>query len=173
VEAEIAKAVGYDRKTGSSKSRRDMYAEVKRRVAEGEVAPWQELYVRNTSYKYLSKAQLARLKKRNPKFAGRVITPKVLGGEEAMLQNNADPRRPLMDWLRDPQNSYFAHAFVNRLWANYFGRGIVAPADDMNLANPPSNRAHLDYLAKGFIQSGYNMRWLHAEILKSDAYQRS
>lgn len=173
VEAEIAKAVGYDRKTGSSKSRRDMYAEVKRRVAEGEVAPWQELYVRNTSYKNLSKAQLARLKKRNPKYAGRVITPKVLGGEEEMLEKHADPRRPLMDWLRDPQNPYFAHAFVNRLWANYFGRGIVAPADDMNLANPPSNRALLDYLAKGFIQSGYDMRWLHAEILKSDTYQRS
>jgi len=173
VEAEIAKAVGYDRKTGSTKSRRDMYAEVKRRVAEGEVAPWQELYVRNTSYKNLSKAQLAKLKKRNPKYAGRVITPKVLGGEEEMLEKHADPRRPLMDWLRDPQNPYFAHAFVNRLWANYFGRGIVAPADDMNLANPPSNRALLDYLAKGFIQSGYNMRWLHAEILKSDTYQRS
>jgi hypothetical protein len=43
-------------------------------------------------------------------------------------------------------------AFVNRVWANYFNRGIVEPTDDMNLANPPSNAALLDHLAKGFVQ---------------------
>ena len=43
----------------------------------------------------------------------------------------------------------------------------------MNLANPPSNGPLLDYLAKGFAESGHDMKWLHRTILSSDAYQRS
>ncbi len=43
-----------------------------------------------------------------------------------------DPRGPLMEWLKS--NPLFARAFVNRVWANYFNRGIVEPTDDMNLA---------------------------------------
>ena len=78
-----------------------------------------------------------------------------------------------MDWLRSSENPYFAQAFVNRVWFNYFGRGIVHPVDDMNLANPPSNKPLMDYLTKGFVNSGYDMKWLHRTILKSDAYQRS
>ena len=78
-----------------------------------------------------------------------------------------------MDWLRSDDNPYFAKAFINRVWYNYFGRGIVEPVDDMNLANPPSNGPLLDYLAKGFAESGHDMKWLHRTILSSDAYQRS
>ena len=44
-----------------------------------------------------------------------------------------------MDWMRSKDNPYFAQAFVNRVWANYFGKGIINPPDDMNLANPPGN----------------------------------
>ena len=50
----------------------------------------------------------------------------------------SDPRKPVMDWMRSKDNPYFARAFVNRVWANYFGRGIVNPPDDMNQANPPA-----------------------------------
>jgi hypothetical protein len=105
--------------------------------------------------------------------AGRVITPKVLGGDEVVAANYGDSREPLMDWMRSESNPYFATAFVNRVWANYFNVGIVDPPDDMNLANPPSNDALLEYLASGFVKSGYDMKWLHREICNSDAYQRS
>ena len=53
-----------------------------------------------------------------------------------------------MDWLRQKDNPYFAQAFVNRVWANYFNVGIVEPPDDLSLANPPSNKPLLDYLAE-------------------------
>ncbi len=102
-----------------------------------------------------------------------MITPKVLGGEEVVLANYADPRQPLMDWMRSPENPYFARAWVNRVWAHYFGVGIIDPADDLNLANPPSNAELLDYLTQGFVHSGYDMKWLHRTIATSDAYQRS
>jgi hypothetical protein len=78
-----------------------------------------------------------------------------------------------MQWLRDPKNPYFAKAWVNRVWAMYFGRGIVDPPDDLNLANPPSNKELFDWLASEFIAHKFDMKWLHRTIAGSDAYQRS
>jgi hypothetical protein len=78
-----------------------------------------------------------------------------------------------MDWLRSKDNPYFAKAFVNRVWANYFNVGIVQPPDDLSLANPPSNKALLDYLAQGFIEHNFDMKWLHREIVNSRTYQLS
>ena len=105
--------------------------------------------------------------------SSRVMTPKLLGGEQVMMETYDDVRKPLMDWLRAKENPYFAKAWVNRVWANYFGRGLVEPADDLNLANAPANAELFDYLAKGFVERGFDMKWLHREILGSDAYQRS
>ncbi len=84
-----------------------------------------------------------------------------------------DPRVPLMKWLRSKNNRFFARAFVNRVWATYFNVGIVNPPDDLSLANPPSNAELLDYLADGFVKHGYDMKWLHREIVNSRTYQLS
>jgi len=59
------------------------------------------------------------------------------------------------------------------VWANYFNIGIVEPPDDMSLANPPSNRALLEYLAKGFIEHNFDMKWVHRTIVNSRTYQLS
>ena len=58
--------------------------------------------------------------------------------------------------MRRKDNAYFARALVNRVWAHYFHAGIIDPPDDLNLANPPSNGELLDYLSRGFIDSGYD-----------------
>ena len=94
-------------------------------------------------------------------------------GSDWIEMSEADIRGKLMEWLRDPANPYFAKAIVNRVWAHYFGAGIVNPPDDLNLANAPSNAPLLDYLAAGFVEHGYDMKWLHREIVNSDCYQRS
>src|SRR5207244_4380174 len=96
-----------------------------------------------------------------------------LGGENVELDAMDDPREPLMEWMRSKTNPYFAKAFINRVWSNYFGTGIINPPDDMNLANPSSNAGLLNYLAEGFIAHDFDMKWLHREIVSSDAYQRS
>ncbi len=101
------------------------------------------------------------------------VTARVLGGESLDLTQYEDTRQPLMDWLRSKDNPYFAKAFVNRVWANYFNVGIVNPPDDLSLANPPSNRPLLDYLAQGFIEHNFDMKWLHREICNSRTYQLS
>ena len=164
---EIEKSVGYDKEKKTN--RKELRSEIKRRAQAGEAVPWQELYIANPK----SKPSRNKSKNKKRRYSGRVITPSVLGGEEVHLTDYADPRQPLMDWLRSGGNPYFARAFVNRVWHNYFGRGIVEPVDDMNLANPPSNAPLLDYLANGFVENGYDMKWLHRTILNSDTYQRS
>ncbi|MHC4995477.1 MAG: DUF1549 domain-containing protein, partial [Planctomycetota bacterium] len=162
---DVDRVSGYKR----GKPRRLQYDEIKKRAYAGEPAPWQEVFI--TPPKKLTAKQIESLKRKNPDYDPRVLSARVLGGEEVLA--TGDPREPLMAWLRDPNNEYFARSFVNRVWANHFGRGIVEPADDLNLANPPSNKALMDYLADGFVASGYDMKWLHREVLSSDTYQRS
>lgn len=100
-------------------------------------------------------------------------TARLLNGQIVQLADHQDARKPLMDWLRAKDNPYFAKAFVNRAWANYFNAGIVEPPDDMSLANPPRNKALLDHLAAGFLEHNFDMKWLHREICNSATYQRS
>jgi hypothetical protein len=150
---------GLDEDSGNYKRR---FVEL---LASGRVLPFKDLSVpRNQNAK--------RGAKPGRRAGNRVITPKILGGEEVVTQY-PDPRQPLMDWMREKENPYFAKAFVNRVWAAYFGAGLVDPPDDLNLANPPSNPQLLDYLADGFIDSGYDMKWLHRTIATSHTYQRS
>ena len=146
-------------------------------VRGGDPVPWRELFVvRNRQGEPVARGQNRPKrpnKNKNRVQPGRVVTPKLLGGDEVVWQKFDDPRGPLMEWLRDDQNPYFARAFVNRVWANHFGVGIVDPPDDLNLANPPSNEPLLDYLTKSFIEHKYDMKWLHREITRSRAYQLS
>lgn len=167
MQKQLEQEMGYDRK--DPKSRNKLYKEIKDRVALGRPVPWQELYVRTAK----SSSKNSRNRKKKNTGSSRVLTPKILGGDEVHLTEYPDPRAPLMEWMRSGENPYFARAFVNRVWANYFGRGIVHPADDMNLANPPANAELLNYLAEAFTASGYDMKWLHQTIANSDTYQRS
>lgn len=101
------------------------------------------------------------------------IQARVLGGQPFDMNQYADPREPLMAWLTGEARQLFAKAFVNRVWANYFHRGIVEPTDDLSLANPPTNQALLDHLTQGFLDHDYDMKWLHREICNSRTYQLS
>ena len=114
-------------------------------------------------------------KKEGKQVAGKGTKVARLLKSEELINVGAidDPRKPLMEWLRQPENKLFARAFVNRVWAQYFQRGIVEPTDDLSLANPPSNEPLLEYLADGFVANGYDMKWLHRTIVSSDTYQRS
>jgi hypothetical protein len=144
-----------------------------RKVQGGEIIPFAEVY----SVKPKATPVKARDKKKNNGKPDRNVPPvasaKLLAGPVVDLTKYEDVRQPLMDWLRAPENPLFARAFVNRVWANYFNVGIVQPSDDMNLANPPVNKALLDYLAAGFIEHNFDMKWLHREILNSRTYQLS
>jgi hypothetical protein len=143
---------------------------IRNRLARGEALAWADLSASSPKTAKPAKPAAPQAQVRG---GSRVLTPKLLGGEAVMLETFEDVRNPLMSWLRDPENPYFAKAWVNRVWASYFGRGLVEPADDLNLANAPSNAELFDYLAGAFVRNDFDMKWLHREILRSHAYQRS
>ncbi|HQU41339.1 MAG TPA: DUF1553 domain-containing protein, partial [Pirellulales bacterium] len=139
-------------------------------LAAGKILPWNEVYIRKAGQRG-GRDRGNKAAKKQGRPAGRVITPKLLGGEEVVAEQYPDPRAALMEWMRSEDNPYFARAWVNRVWASYFNVGIIEPPDDMNLANPPSNEPLLAYLTQGFVEHGYDMKWLHREILNSRTYQ--
>jgi hypothetical protein len=98
-----------------------------------------------------------------------ILHPRPLGGPE--LPESSDNRRAFADWLTQPDNPYFARSFVNRVWAHYFGVGLVDPVDDFSAANPPSNERLLDALAEEFVASGFDIRALERAVLNSRTYQ--
>jgi hypothetical protein len=73
----------------------------------------------------------------------------------------------------NPENPFFAKAYVNRLWGHFFSRGLVDPIDDMRLTNPPSNPELLDALAKEFVKSHYSTKALVRLMVSSATYQLS
>lgn len=106
--------------------------------------------------------------------SGKEYPPKALDGPELSgLGRRDDPRKALADWMRRPENPFFARALVNRYWKHFFGRGLVEPEDDMRVSNPPSNPELLDALAEDFIKSGYDLKHLVRLIATSRAYDRS
>ena len=99
------------------------------------------------------------------------VLPRVLGGEPQRIPEGVDRRQVLADWLVSPENPYFARATVNRIWAEYFGVGIVEPFDDFRSTNRASNQKLLDRLARFFVDSGFRLSALHRLILNSRTYQ--
>jgi hypothetical protein len=96
-----------------------------------------------------------------------------LGGPEIALKDGEDLRVAVFEWLRQPDNPFFARSFVNRIWGHYFGLGIVEPVDDLSLANPPSNDKLLDALARDFVEHKFDIRHMERVILNSRTYQLS
>jgi hypothetical protein len=99
---------------------------------------------------------------------------RLLGQREALeIKPDEDPREKFVEWLRSPENPFFAKAIVNRVWAHYFDRGLVDPPDDLSPFNPSTHPALLDELTKGFVAAKFDLKWLHRTILTSRTYQQS
>lgn len=83
-------------------------------------------------------------------------------------------RTALANWIASEKNPLTARVFVNRIWEQYFGRGIVETVSDFGKAGQkPTNPELLDYLADNFIKQGWSVKKLHREILLSSAYRQS
>ena len=83
-------------------------------------------------------------------------------------------RLELAQSIVDPRNPLTARVFVNRVWLQHFGAGLVKTPSDFGLrSDPPSHPELLDWLAANFIKSGWSIKWLHRTILMSATYQQS
>lgn len=99
------------------------------------------------------------------------VRPRPLGGEA--FESNSNYRIQFANWLTQKDNPYFAKNFANRVWAVYFGVGIVNPVDDFSIGNPPSHPELLGMLTQQFKNSDFDIRELEKLILMSAAYQRT
>lgn len=102
----------------------------------------------------------------------RPLPPAPLEGQEIPL--DAPGRRELLaDWLTSPRNQSFSKTIVNRVWANFMGRGLVDPVDDLRSTNPPSNEPLMNALVDDFVNHGYDIKRLARTIMNSATYQRT
>jgi hypothetical protein len=108
----------------------------------------------------------------HPRLA-RPLPPTPLDGASIPLDSQEDRRLVFARWLTSPENAMFARTVVNRVWANFMGRGLVDPVDDLRATNPASNEELLAALSKDFVEHGYDVQRLIRTIMNSTVYQLS
>jgi len=83
-------------------------------------------------------------------------------------------RLGLAQWLVDPSNPLTSRVQVNRAWAQFFGRGIIASEEDFGTqAEPATHPELLDWLAIEFRDRGLSMKHIHRRIAESSTYRQS
>jgi hypothetical protein len=108
----------------------------------------------------------------HPKLA-RPLPPAPLDAASISLDSTEDRRIVFAKWLTSPENAMFSRTIVNRVWANFMGRGLVDPMDDLRATNPASNEELLSALSKDFVDHGYDVQRLIRLIMNSSLYQLS
>ncbi len=103
---------------------------------------------------------------------GRPLPPAPLDGDPLDAESSDDRREALAAWLTSPDNPYFTRAIVNRVWANFFGIGLVNPIDDLRATNPASNEQLLTALADFTVDHDYDLKALMRLMLLSETYRR-
>lgn len=102
-----------------------------------------------------------------------VVAAMFLDGNAPAWSDGTKTREVLADWCVSPENPYFAKAAVNRMWAHYFGIGLVDPLDDFGPYNPPSHPELLDLLGREFAAHDYDFKFMTRAIMASRTYQLS
>ena len=83
-------------------------------------------------------------------------------------------RLGLAQWLFNPAHPLTARVFVNRVWQEFFGKGIVKSPDDFGMQGQlPTHPALLDWLAVDLREHGWNIKRLVKQIVMSATYRQS
>lgn len=114
--------------------------------------------------------------------------PKLTPGVPVILSaSNGDLERPketpeessgqrlaFAKWLTNKDNPLTARVFVNRVWQQHFGRGIVETSENFGkMGSKPTNQDLLDWLAVDFMENGWSVKRLQKMIMNSTVYRQS
>jgi hypothetical protein len=98
----------------------------------------------------------------------------VVARQNADIPRDHSGRLELARWLTSPDNPLTARVIVNRIWQGHFGEGLVRTPENFGLrGSPPTHPELLDWLAREFIRSGWDVKALHRLIIQSSVYQQS
>jgi hypothetical protein len=101
------------------------------------------------------------------------MQPRFLTGESlAPDAPDTERREALARLLTNPRNPWFARAHVNRIWTALMGWGFYATLNDLGNDDPPRHAEALDLLAREWVATGHDMRWLFKAVTSTQAYQR-
>ena len=113
----------------------------------------------------------------NPNREGRAVPsriPEILSRSGRSEFNGGSGRLELARAIVDPANPLTSRVFVNRIWKQHFGTGIVDTPSDFGLrSSAPSHPELIDWLASEFVDSGWSVKNLHRLIMNSAVYRQS
>jgi hypothetical protein len=99
---------------------------------------------------------------------------RVLSKEDPVPFTKGSGRLELAQAIASRENPLTARVIVNRVWAMYFGRGLVGtPSSFGKQGERPTHPELLDDLAVRFMDAGWSLKWLHREIVLSATYRQS
>ncbi len=105
---------------------------------------------------------------------GEPVAPGVPEVLDAIAPPTAGNRLALARWLVDSRHPLSARVEVNRMWAQYFGTGLVETLDDFGAqADTCTHPALLDYLATELVRGGWHRKRLHRMIVLSATYRQA
>jgi hypothetical protein len=109
----------------------------------------------------------------DPSALGTLMQPALFTSGQRLTAGEDDAKRrgQLADWLTSPENPWFARAFVNRVWSDLVGWGFYAAIDDLGPDRTCAAPESLALVADEFAAHKYDVKWLYATIMMTQAYQ--
>lgn len=105
---------------------------------------------------------------------GKVVQPAVPHFMPQINKEGRANRLDLANWLCSEDNPMAARTFMNRIWAMYFGQGITQIEEDLGSQGElPINPELLDFLARKFIDNGWDIKSMVKGIVMSKTYRLS
>ena len=106
---------------------------------------------------------------------GETVAPAVPAKLHPLKANGSNSNRlDLARWLVDADNPMVGRVTMNRIWAAYFGRGLVETSEDFGIQGDlPTHPELLDWLATEFVARKWSLKAMHRTIVLSATYRQS
>ena len=103
-----------------------------------------------------------------------VIKPEVPAFLPALPEGAPKNRLGMAQWLVTPEHPLTSRVTVNRYWSMFFGKGIVPTIDDFGTRGAwPSHPELLDWLARDFVDHGWDIKRTIKQIMMSATYRQA